>query len=62
MAIDWTHLRKKYAGQWVAFKKDEKTVVAAAKTLTAVHKKAKESGYDRPAVFFVPKEDVSFVG
>lgn len=62
MAIDWTKLRGKYAGQWVAFKKDEKTVIASAKTLKAVHKKAEENGYKRPAVFFVPKEDISFVG
>ena len=32
MATDWTHIFKRYKGQWVALADDETTVIAAAAT------------------------------
>lgn len=62
MPIDWTNITKKYAGQWVAFKADEKTVIASGKTLKAAHRQAVEKGYAKPIMSFVPKNDMTFVG
>ncbi len=54
LAIDWTKIQKKYAEQWVAFKNDEKTVVAAHKTLRGAYKKAQQEGCARPMISFMP--------
>ena len=62
MAIDWTPIYKKYKGQWVALKKDEKTVVGNGKTLVAALKKAQAAGYKQPIVFRMPEKIVPFVG
>lgn len=62
MAIDWTEIHKKYRGQWVAFKQDQRTVVAHGKTLRAVHQRALEAGVKKPIMSLVPKETVTFVG
>ena len=62
MSINWTPIQKKYAGQWVAFKTDEKTVVASGRTLKAAHRKASEQGFEKPIMSYVPKENVTFVG
>lgn len=59
---DWTHLHPKYAGKWVAFADDEETVVAAAKTLKTLMKRAERIGYEHPLTFKVPKEVVLYVG
>jgi len=32
MVKDWTKIQKKYKGLWVAFAKDEKTVMGSGKT------------------------------
>lgn len=62
MSIDWTHIHKKYAGQWVAFKADEETVVASGRTLKVAHRRAVEKGLAKPIMSFVPKDGVTFVG
>ena len=62
MPINWTLLYKKYAGQWIAFKADEKTVVASGKTLKIAHAKAIKLGLKKPIMSFVPKENITFVG
>ncbi len=62
MAIDWTKIQKQYAGQWVALKNDEKTVVAADNTLRGAYEKAQQEGCARPIVSFMPTEDINFVG
>ena len=59
---DWTHLHPKYAGKWVAFAEDEETVVADAKSLKTVIKKAQKKGYKLPYTFKVPEEMVLYVG
>ena len=59
---DWTHLHPQYAGKWVAFAKDEETVVADAKTLKTLMKRASKKGFNNPMVFKVPQEMLPFVG
>ena len=62
MAIDWTHIYKKYKGLWVALKDDEKTVVASGTSVHEVVEKAKQQGFDDPILFRVPSEVVHYVG
>jgi hypothetical protein len=62
MAIDWTKIYKKYKGLWVGLKDDNKTVVAAGKTIKEMMKKARENGYQDPIVFRVPDEIIPYVG
>lgn len=61
-AIDWTKICKKYAGLWVGFKKDEKTVVASGKTAQEVVEKAAQRGYSKTILFRVPTKIVPYVG
>lgn len=62
MAIDWTNLCKKYQGQWVALKDDEKTVVASGKTAKEVLEKAQNKGFKKPILFCVSAEIIPYVG
>ncbi|MBU1031879.1 hypothetical protein KKE03_03090 [Patescibacteria group bacterium] len=62
MAIDWTHIYKKYKGLWVALKDDEKTVLASGKTAKSVWDKARKEGYDRPILTRFPSKLTSYVG
>lgn len=62
MAIDWTRIVKKYKGQWVALKDDNKTVIASGPTLKVAIDKAKEKGYSDPIMTRMPNEIVSFAG
>lgn len=62
MAIDWTHIYKKYKGLWVALKDDEVTVVSSGKTLDETAKKAQKKGFSDPIFFRVPKVVTYFVG
>ncbi len=60
--IDWTKLQKKYAGKWVAFNDDEKTVVSSGGTASVALKKAKKQGFDNPILSKVPKKVVAYIG
>lgn len=60
--IDWTHLFKKYKGQWVALKDDQVTVVAAGPNLREVRQEAAQKGYNDPIFSKVPTELTYFVG
>lgn len=62
MAIDWTHIYKKYKGLWVALQDDEVTVISSGKTLDDTSKKAEDKGFKNPIYFKVPKELTYFVG
>jgi len=62
MAIDWTHIYKKYKGLWVALKDDEVTVISSGKTLDEAAKKAEKKGFGEPIFFRVPKAVTYFVG
>ncbi len=55
MAIDWTKICKKYKGLWIGLKHDEKTVVAAGKTVKEVMEKFKNTANVK-AVFGEPYE------
>jgi len=44
MAIDLTHVVKRYPGQWVGLADDERTVVANGKTIREVMEQAAEKG------------------
>lgn len=61
-AKNWTHLLPKFAGLWVAFDKDEETVIAAGKNLKITIKKAENQGFINPPVFKVPTEMLPYVG
>ncbi|OGK18411.1 hypothetical protein A3G67_03935 [Candidatus Roizmanbacteria bacterium RIFCSPLOWO2_12_FULL_40_12] len=62
MAIDWTQIYKKYKGQWIALKEDEKTVIADGKTAKVVFEKAKKKGFLKPLLFRVPQENLPYFG
>lgn len=62
MAIDWTHIYKKYKGLWVGLAEDEVTVVASGKTVKEVMNKSKKKGFEMPILFKVPTKIVPFVG
>ena len=55
---------KNYKGNWVAIKDSETKpkVVAYAKTLHEVLKKAKQKGFDMPLVTQIPKKVLPIVG
>lgn len=62
VAIDWTHLYKKYKGLWVALKDDEVTVITSGKSLEETAKKAEKKGFKKPIFYFVPNKLTYFVG
>lgn len=62
MAIDWTHIYKKYKGLWVGLKDDEQTVIAYGKTVDEVMDKAQKKGYTQPILTKMPKKLVVYVG
>lgn len=62
MAIDWTHIYKKYKGLWVGLKDDEVTVVASGKTVKDVMEKSKKKGFVSPILFRVPTRIIPYIG
>lgn len=62
MAIDWTHIYKKYKGLWVGLKDDEVTVIASGKTVRDVMEKSKKKGFSMPILFKVPTKIIPFIG
>ncbi len=62
MIIDWTKIYKKYRGQWVALKDDEKTVVGWGKTAREALMTARRNGYDKPILTYMPEQLVTYVG
>ena len=62
MAIDWTHIYKKYKGLWVGLKDDEVTVIASGKTEKEVMSKSKKKGFSLPILFKVPTKVIPFIG
>ena len=65
-AIDMKKIysNKSYKGNWVALKSftSNPEVIAYAKTLHEVLKKAKQKGYDMPLVTQIPKKVLPIVG
>jgi len=55
IATDWTHLYKKYKGQWVALAKDEVTVLGAGQTLRQAMDRAKKVSDQKPSFTRVPE-------
>ena len=62
MAIDWTHAYRRFKGLWVAFKDDEKTVIASGRTAKEALKKAKIKGYEMPILAHMPKILGPYIG
>lgn len=62
MAIDWTHIYKKYKGLWVALKKDEVTVISSGKNAKTAWIKAQKKGFKEPILMNVPRKLTYFVG
>ena len=61
-AIDWTDIQKKYAGQWVALKDDEETVVGHGATLQEAMDEAHSNSYTDPIMTYMPKEILPYIG
>lgn len=61
-AINWSSIYKKYKGLWVALARDEKTVLAAAKTAKEAFNKAKKEGYQKPILTKMPQTLINYVG
>lgn len=62
MAINWTHIYKKYKGLWVGLADDEITVVASGKTVKEVMDKSRKIGFNMPLLFKVPTKIIPFIG
>lgn len=62
MAINWTHIYKKYKGLWVGLADDEVTVVASGKTVKEVMDKSNRKGFSLPILFKVPTKIIPFIG
>ena len=62
-ALDMKDVYRDYKGKWVALEKiNSNKVVASAKTLDEVLKKAKIKGFDLPWVMKIPKQVLPIVG
>lgn len=62
-ALDMTKVYRDYKGKWVALEgPNSNKVVASARTLEEVLKKAQKKGYDLPLVTQIPKEVLPIVG
>lgn len=62
MSIDWSKQYKKYKGMWVAFKRDEKTVISSGKTALEAFDKAKKKGFRKPILTRMPDKLVTYIG
>jgi len=62
MAIDLTKIFRRYKGLWIAFKEDNKTVIASGKTVREVMKKAQKKGFEQPILFHVPIKILPYIG
>lgn len=62
MSMDWTKLYKKYRGQWVALKADERTVVSSGKTAKEAWSGAQKKGLKNPILTRMPDRLVPYVG
>ena len=58
----WKDLPRKYKGLWVAFKSDEKAIVATGKDAKKVYKEARDKGVDVPILYKVPTVSAPYVG
>ena len=59
--INVSKIAKKYAGQWVAFAEDRKTLLASGKTAKEAYSKAKKKHLN-PVLSYMPDNLISFVG
>lgn len=62
MAVNWIKIYKQYKGMWVAFKQDEKTVIASGNTAKSVHDRAIQRGFENPILSFIPLTITPMVG
>lgn len=62
MPIDLTKIFKKYKGQWVAFKEDQKTVIGNGKTAKEAYEKALTKGYKSPILARMPNTLADYIG
>lgn len=62
MAKDWTKIYKKYKGLWIAFGKDEETVLAVGKSAREAFEKAEKCGFKDPILAHMPQELQAYVG
>jgi hypothetical protein len=62
MAIDWTHIHRKFKGFWVALDDDEKTVLGSGKTAKEALNKAQEKGHEAPILTHMPSTLINYIG
>lgn len=62
MVIDVSKIFNKYKGKWVAFKSDQKTVVASGVTAREALKNAQKKGFSEPVLSRMPEELVRYIG
>lgn len=63
MAIkNWSGISQKYAGKWIAFGKDNETVVSSANSLKTALSRAEKQGFVHPLVFKVPIKAQPYIG
>lgn len=62
MTKDWTKIQKKYKGLWVAFAKDEETVLGSGKTVREALSGAIKKSNETPILARMPEKMVSYVG
>ena len=58
--LDMTEIFRKHENKWVALTDDNK-VIAAAKTLSAVLRKARQKGYENPLTAKIPDSRFEYV-
>lgn len=62
MAIDLTNIVKRYGGQWVGLKDDQRTVIASGRSVGAVLRRARQMGHSNPILYKVPKKPTPQIG
>lgn len=62
MSIDVSKVFEKYRGQWVAFEKDQTSVIANGRTAKEALNKAKAEGFPDPILSKMPEKLINYVG
>jgi hypothetical protein len=53
---------KQYAGRWIAWNRDQTSIVASGGTMEDARRGAKSAGEQRPILAKVPQANVRFLG
>jgi hypothetical protein len=53
---------KQFAGQWIAWNRDQTSIVASGRTMDDARRGAEAAGEPRPILAKAPRADVRFLG